>query len=846
MKLQKNKTLAAIAITMILTLTVFTSSVQFASSAVTEWNTFAYVMAFPDPVGIGQKIVVSLQIDKVNPLAEGVSGGEHFRGFSCKITKPDGTTESKGPFESAAMSGAWFYYIPTMAGKYTFQTIFDGQWVNASYKIVGPFNQWQNVSAPLPYITEQRWYKPSVSAPLELVVQQNPIPSYTDIPLPTGYWQRPIYAENKGWNQIADNWLMQGYDYDPRFFSGSPAFAPYTSAPNSAHVLWKKPIMLGGIIGGPYGDKTYYTGLSYEQHYTPLILNGRIIYAEHYPSSAADGSIYGTRSIDLYTGEEVWFQEDTIIEFAQVYDYESPNEHGGVPHLWSIYDKADPFYKNFTYAWNNINPINALAPINATWRMYDAFTGKHILSIANIPQGYTVFGPSGELLSYSFTPGRDRLVMWNSTRVLTGPGAIAIGPTSVNDTYSPAAKVVYDGQRGIQWSVPIADVPGAQSIAMIGEGVIIAGSVDTSVYPIHYTDVAYDATTGEQLWVREDYSDAAYFRRTRNLGDGVYARFDEANMQFHGYNARTGEELWVTDPLTEGFGYFTYLMNIAYGKLFATGYDGYVRAYDIKDGKLLWEHYKESAGYETPYGSWPTYAGFTVADHKLFTTADDHSPDSVIWRGGKLWAVDTETGKGVWNISGWFRHPAVADGLLTALNSLDGQVYTFGKGPSKTTVQAPLTAVPRGAAVTIVGTVTDQSPGQKGTPAISDDGMSPWMEYLHMQKPIPGDVKGVSVILSAIGPDGKTTEIGTATSEISGKFGFAWTPPGEGLYKITATFAGSNSYGGSFDETFVNVGSQSSSGSAALAVSSDVFFAVIAVVVIAIVILAFVVLRKRK
>ena len=94
--------------------------------------------------------------------------------------------------------------------------------------------------------------------------------------------------------------------------------------------------------------------------------------------------------------------------------------------------------------------------------------------------------------------------------------------------------------------------------------------------------------------------------------------------------------------------------------------------------------------------------------------------------------------------SGWIRHGAIAVGICTALNSLDGQVYTFGKGPTQTTVTAPKTEIMQGTSIVIEGTVTDQSLAQMGTAAVSDASMSGWMEYLHMQKPIPSDVVGVS------------------------------------------------------------------------------------------------------
>jgi hypothetical protein len=43
--------------------------------------------------------------------------------------------------------------------------------------------------------------------------------------------------------------------------------------------------------------------------------------------------------------------------------------------------------------------------------------------------------------------------------------------------------------------------------------------------------------------------------------------------------------------------------------------------------------------------------------------------------------------------------------------------------------------------------------------------------------------------------------IGTATSDTAGKYSLVWEPPISGEFSIFATFAGSESYGSSFDST---------------------------------------------
>jgi hypothetical protein len=94
-----------------------------------------------------------------------------------------------------------------------------------------------------------------------------------------------------------------------------------------------------------------------------------------------------------------------------------------------------------------------------------------------------------------------------------------------------------------------------------------------------------------------------------------------------------------------------------------------------------------------------------------------------------------------------------------------------------------------------------------GTPAIADKDMGQYMEYLIQQQPIPSDAIGVPVALTIFDPNNNTYTIGTTTSDVTGKFAYAFTPQVPGLYKITATFAGSNSYGPSFATTCITVAS---------------------------------------
>jgi hypothetical protein len=161
-------------------------------------------------------------------------------------------------------------------------------------------------------------------------------------------------------------------------------------------------------------------------------------------------------------------------------------------------------------------------------------------------------------------------------------------------------------------------------------------------------------------------------------------------------------------------------------------------------------------------------------------------------------------------------------------------------------VEAPSTGVSKGAPVTITGTVTDQSEGQKDTPAISDADMGSWMEYLKMQQPMPTNAKGVPVALTAVDPSGITVTIGEVTSDIGGSYGISWTPTLEGRYQIMATFGGTDSYGSSYATTYLTVGPALASTGPSTASSAPIDLYIIAATVVILIAIAIATIAIRK
>jgi hypothetical protein len=146
----------------------------------------------------------------------------------------------------------------------------------------------------------------------------------------------------------------------------------------------------------------------------------------------------------------------------------------------------------------------------------------------------------------------------------------------------------------------------------------------------------------------------------------------------------------------------------------------------------------------------------------------------------------------------------IADGFFVFLNCYDMQIFCVGKGPSATSVSIQNDVTTLGNKVLVKGTVTDIAAGTKqneqvarfpyGVPAVSDESMTAWMEYVYMQKPRPIDVTGVEVILTVYDPNGNSYEVGRTTTDADGMFKCVFDPPVSGEYTVVASFAGSESY----------------------------------------------------
>jgi hypothetical protein len=510
-----------------------------------------------------------------------------------------------------------------------------------------------------------------------------------------------------------------------------------------------------------------------------------------------------------------------------------------------------------------VNRTETPVSLGTVWKMIDAYTMKTVCYIANVStSGTEVYGKDGSLLRYNTvnlgtpTDPNYYCTVWNAsagTMVASHSGTgswqwrPAGGDFGAEDPYFGAPffssfpmdyNIVHDGNQMWWQNFSIPDMSGG-SIRCIREGeYMIVGAAGENTKEVSENGWMMkisleEENKGSQLWRREftpPYVDldknitvAGMFTGGFSLmgvypEEGVMVFGESKQLKIWVYDLETGQELWATEE-GEIPQYWFYSDNVMAhdGKvLIYGGYAGTMLAYNATTGERLWEYNAENVGEESPYGNYPISV-MAVADNKIYFQAWEHSYTHPIIRGPCLRCVNLTDGTEIWSVLDFGTGGCIADGILLNSNSQDNMIYAFGRGPSATTVAASPEISVHGNGVMIKGTVTDQTASGrrntndivdftlKGTPAISDEDMSAWMEYMFMQQAKPTDAEGVEVVLETLDPNGNFYEIGRTTSDINGNYGFMWLPEVPGEYQIFARFEGSASYGPSSATTYVGV-----------------------------------------
>lgn len=791
MSILKNRRLyATIAVLMVLSFAVsmLGSPTAFAQSKNT---TYPFVDGIPNPVGVNQRTLINFGL--LNYLNVDGDGWN----VTLTITKPDNTTEKVGPLMTWSTGTVGHYFTPDTVGTYYLECSFDEV-------------EYRNVT-----------YAASKTEKLALVVQEDPVPVYPGHALPSEYWTRPIDSQLREWFSIAGSWVATPQNL----------IAPYNDGPESAHILWTRPIgtTMGGLAGGDADQMGYQNGDAYEGKWAGSVIIGGILYYNKYPT------FFGSPSpqqeivaVDLHTGETVWSRNIAVgngrISTGQVLMWDSLNNRGAFSYIWVV--------------------------SGSNWYALDALTGDLKYNMTNVPGGTNYRGPNGEILKYQIVNQGNssnpdyRLLRWNSSYVVNK------GKVGMAESWgSQVQGVTYNAtERGYDLNVSIpfynqatTSLPGNTTIQMafVDDRVILASVTATKVQMWalslakgHEGALLFNTQwTPPAEWLQgnitlSNIGQAGWAAWSQADMVGVY--FTKENLKHYAFSLEDGSFLWETKPQIYADAWSdTVLANfgpdrvIAYNTLYSATVGGVVYAYDIETGELKWS-YNATDPYHESYisNNWWIMPLF-VTDGKIYFGHLEHSALEPKPRGAPFFALDAETGDLVFRADGLFRQSRwggraiIGDSIIATQDTYDQRVYAIGKGPSSITVTAPDVGVPANTPVMIKGTVTDVSPGTKdsaitlrfpnGVPAVSEESMGDWMLYVYKQFERPTDATGVPVSIDATDPNGNYVHLGDVVSDASGRFHFEFTPTTEGEYVIYATFMGSNSYYGSFAQNEMTV-----------------------------------------
>jgi len=743
------------------------------TNAASAKSTAAYIGAMPNPVGVGQTVMLHVGIpDALQTATDG------FKGLTVTVVKPNNQTVTLGPYSTDSTGGTGALFTPDMAGTYYLKTNF-------------PQQDYRNVT-----------YKASTSQELALVVQEDAISYYPGNALPQEYWSRPINQQLREWYTISGNWLVP----IPTLPTDN-VYAPYNDdAPESPHILWATPVgdTIGGLAGGV--DITGYgTGDAYEGKFGGGVIIGGILFYNKYDSGQPQQAVV---AIDLHSGEKLWTKTFANVNGSAIYG------NGRIAFGQVLRFSSMNYQGDFSYLW---------ITSGTNWFAFEPLTGDWKYNMTNVPSGTNYYGPKGEILKYTYNAANGWLAQWNSSSVVlksnTGM-AVAWGSQVRGRTFDAQTK-------GYDWNATIPKgLPGSvRTVNPLDK--LVGASINSTTVEIW----ALNLKPGQegQLLYRTAWSAPAAWAEgnqtinwaAASLTDNVAVVVSKEYLNYYAFDLTNGRFLWGPSEPDNYLNMFDRISTINYGKLISSGAGGEIRCYNAKTGELLWDYIVDDPYTEFTIGNHWWMQQLFIADGKVYLGQVEHSGNQPLPRDAPFMCLDIETGNVVFRMNGglrqtcWGGKAMIADSIIACMNTYDQRVYAVGKGPSQTTVTASPKVSIGGSSVILEGTVTDISPGTEeyaltarfpnGVPAVSDASMSEWMKYVYMQFARPTNASGVEVTLDAIDPNGNYIHIGDSTSDASGMYSLQWTPEIPGKYNIIATFAGTASYYASFSETAIAV-----------------------------------------
>jgi hypothetical protein len=910
-KLKNTKIATIFAIILMLTVTSTLVALPTANAHDPPWTvpTTAYVSCAPGTVGVGQYTVIVVWLDRYDPTATGITGGR-YDGFKIDITKPNGDNETIGPFtSSSAVASDFRIYTPDQVGTYTIvfswpgQTITNGTGAVSTGGIpyVGDFFE-GSTSKPF-YLTVQEepvpnWQEPALPT------------DYWTRPINGANRDWSTLASN--W--LKGSWLVNNFQDQGTLpltahvlwstpitpgYSGGIADGRWPGIPadvNDYENPWTVPIIMNGKI---YYNTPSVSDSSMHGYYCVDLYTGQQIW---YKNGTDNGLNNPYTMIALGTGSSgvKTSQSYASLTQGQLYHYYSANGDGILSYLIMVQGTTwyflDASTGNWIFSLINVPSGTAITDQDGSLLRYSYNAAKGNFLCWNSSQAIRPGHPVGANQQLWRPPQGGIIDAVNDT-VWTTMVSSPFDPESLSpDDILPRSgytmNVTSDSLKGLPGSITAIlqddnHVPkqifGSQGGEPLGMGMMGLSKTDT--YPVWLVSIdehvtGYNPPTASTNTQANNLGFGITLLMNKNIQVPVPGRNDTWSIAAVDYNSQTfhlkdpqtcqtwcyslttGNLLWGPTTSFNQMDYYGLSESVYYGKLIQfSQYGGWMAAYNVTNGDLLWTYNATAAApYEAAYGSNMPLSLGAVCDGCALLYSTEHSPTKPLWRESYVRCVNLTDGTEIWKLLDFNLGLAVADGCIVSGSQYDNMIYTIGKGPSATTVSAPQLVPTLGSSVMITGTVTDQSPGATayatkyglttGVPTVSDADQEAWMEYLYQQQAKPTSATGVQVSLDTIDPNGNYVHIGTVTSDLTGAYGYKWTPEIPGTYQIIATFEGSNSYGSSHAQTYVGVDDAASTPSPYPVTTlppTEMYFAIstVAIIIAIAIATALMMLRKR-
>jgi PQQ-like domain len=863
MYLLKNKTKnLPIALILILTIAVsaFFTTQPSAIAHTPAWNvpTTAYVSCTPDPIGVGETTTIIVWLDRYSPMSGG-GVGQRWDGFTINITKPDGTTQIIGPFTcSSDVASDWKAFTPDQVGKYTIVFSWPGETVAATVALQNTGSATMNVD------NIGDFYMGSTSAPYYLIVQEEPVPVWQEPPITTDYWTRPINDANRGWTSLPSNWLLGTWLYQnvqtsgtgPKTahilwtksiiegYPGGISDAQWPAIPvdvSDYESPWSSPIIMNGIIY--YNSPAVADSNQYGYYATSLYTGEQLWY-----KNGTDNGLNNPYTLGNIGNSPIapgLTQQYLRLTLGQLYNYYSVNGMGVLSYLWiqsgTTWYMLDSTTGNLILTLKNVPSGTSATDENGDLLRYSINTATGNVLCWNSSQAIFPGGVTGTS-QQQWKPRIGGVIdAVNDTSWTNGTWSAGQGPA-----FNALLMKPHSGYTMNVTDVSLKGLPGSLS-SIINDDSRVPRMLFGSNFPItvntgssvgldyfqawaikineHATDYSPNPGYPSNLQTNLGFTTTLAFSKTipvpiigknytwsitgYSYDDNVFCITCKQTGQLWAYSLTTGDLMWgPTTALPGGpMAFYGISTNFYNGKCIVnSGYSGQLAAYDAKTGDPIWTYNATlTHPYEGYYGQNQPLSVGAICDGMIYIYSTEHSPTKPLWRESYLRCINATDGTEMWKLLDFNTGIGLADGYIVSGNQYDNLIYCIGKGPSATTVTAPDLVPALGQSVMIKGTVTDQSPGAKGTAAISDKDQQAWMEYQYEQQIKPTNATGVIVSLDTVDPNGNFVHIADVTTDTTGIYAYKYTPEIAGTYQIIATFKGTNSYGSSSAQTYMAI-----------------------------------------